>query len=470
MLKIYNTLTNKKEIFKPLKGKKVSMYTCGPTVYNYAHIGNMRAYVTADILRRYLEYSGYRVQQIKNITDVGHMVSDSDEGEDKMLKAAKKENRTPQEIALFYEEAFKQDEEKLNIKPASLYPRATSYIDKMIEVISILIKKGYAYQSNGSVYFETNRFSRYGQLSGNVIDKLKAGARIEKHSDKRNPEDFALWIKAPENHILKWKSPWSIGYPGWHIECTAMSQKLLGDTIDIHTGGEDNIFPHHECEIAQSEASTDKKFVKYWVHTRHLLVDGKKMAKSDGNFFTIRDVENKGYSPIAIRFLYLTADFKDSINFTFKSLESASKTLENLDDFLFTLDSGPTISGKLSKTIKEKAQKFIKMFKAAMDDNLNTAKAVSELFEFIQTINKEIKSNKLSDKDKREIKKTLKSVDTVFGFIEKTGEKVEIDEDTQMLIADRDEARREKDWARSDALRDQLEEEGILIEDTQYGP
>lgn len=470
MLKLYNTLSKKEEVFKPLKGKKVGMYTCGPTVYNYAHIGNMRAYVMADILRRYLEYKGYRVYQIKNITDVGHLVSDADEGEDKMLKAAKKEKRTPKEIADFYEHAYRQDEEKMGIKPASVYPKATEYIDKMIEITKKLIDRGYAYEKNGSVYFEVSKFSRYGQLSGNTLEKLESGARIACHKDKKNPQDFALWIKAPENHILKWKSPWSIGYPGWHIECSAMSQSLIGETIDIHTGGEDNIFPHHECEIAQSEAVTDKKFVRYWMHVRHLLVNGKKMSKSDGNFYTIRDIENKGYNPISLRFLYLTSKYKDPINFTFKSLEGVSKTLDNLNDFLFVLNNINLPSSKLSSEIKKINADFIKSFEKSMDDNLNTAKAISNLFDYIFNVNRAIESGKITSSDKKEVKKVLSKVDYVLNFIEKTGEEIEIDEDIEMLIKEREEARVEKDWARSDALRDQLEEDGIIVEDTKYGP
>jgi cysteinyl-tRNA synthetase len=424
----------------------------------------------ADVLRRYLEYKEFRVYQVKNITDVGHLVSDADEGEDKMLKAAEKEKRTPKEIAEFYEEAYKQDEEKLGIKPANVYPRATEYIDAMIEIIDKLIKRGYAYEKNGSIYFEVNKFSRYGQLSGNTLENLKSGARIKCHPDKKNPLDFALWIKAPENHILKWKSPWSIGYPGWNIECSAMSQKLIGDTIDIHTGGEDNIFPHHEGEIAQSEAATDKKFVRYWVHTRHLLVNGKKMAKSDGNFFTIRDIEEKGYSAIAVRFLYLTANFKEPINFTFKSLDSASKTLDNLNDFLFALNNANLGKGKLSKSVKRENENLLKNFEKSMEENLNTAKAISQLLKYVSTINKFIKNDSLTLSDRKDTKKTLQKIDSVLNFIEKTGEDIELDEDTQMLIKEREEARKEKDWARSDALRDQLEEEGIIIDDTQYGP
>ena len=469
MLKLYNTLTNKKEEFKPQKNKKVGMYTCGPTVYDYIHIGNLRSFLTADILRRYLEYKGYRVNYIKNITDVGHMVADQDEGEDKIIKAAQKEHRSPQEIARFYEDAFLEDENKMSIKMANVYPRATEHIKEMRSMIQKLIEKSYAYAVKGSVYYDIKSFHRYGELSGNTVEKLKAGARIPPQKEKKSPFDFALWKKAEPNRLMQWDSPWGKGYPGWHIECSAMSMKYLGETVDIHTGGEDNIFPHHEDEIAQSEGATDKQFVRYWTHTRHLLVNGQKMAKSLGNFYTLRDLEKKNYSPLALKYLFLTSHYRDSLNFTFKALDGAEKTLENLKDFMLTINSAHFTEGKKNPKTEKIISRAKKEFEESMNDDLNTPKALAAIFEMTKTINKEIDSRNFSKADQKQAQKAIEEFDTVLGFLGRIGQQEELDEDLKMLIDDREEARKEKNWAKADALRDQLEEEGIEIEDTSFG-
>jgi len=294
--KIYNTLTKRIEEFEPINDEKVTMYNCGPTVYDYVHIGNFRTYLMADFLRRSLEFSGYEVKQVKNITDVGHLTQDDiDAGEDKMLKAARREGKTPYDIARFYEEAFHDDEAKLNILPAHVFPRATEYIPQMIDIIKKLIERGYAYETNGSVYYNVDKFKDYGKLSGNTLENLKIGARLGANPEKKNPYDFALWLKAGDEHLMRWESPWSTGYPGWHIECSAMSITNLGETLDFHTGGEDNVFPHHEDEIAQSEGATGKKFTNYWVHGRHLLVDGEKMSKSKNNFYVEKSFNHRNY-------------------------------------------------------------------------------------------------------------------------------------------------------------------------------
>ena len=323
MLKLYNTLTKQKEEFIPINPGKVGMYSCGPTVYSKVHIGNLRAYTTADILRRYLEYRGFEVRHIKNITDVGHLTEDDvaqgDSGDDKMEKAAKKEKKTPEEIARFYENYAKEIEKEINIEPAHYFPRATEHIPQMISIIETLIKKGIAYENNGNVFFDVTKFKDYGKLSGNTLEKLNIGARLNKpHPDKKNQWDFALWLKAPDNHIMKWDSPWSVGYPGWHIECSAMSMEYLGETFDIHTGGEDNIFPHHEAEIAQSESANGKKFVNYWVHNRHLLFDGEKMSKSKGTFLTLEDIRKKGFDAQDLRIAFLSSQYNSQMNFTWK--------------------------------------------------------------------------------------------------------------------------------------------------------
>ncbi len=469
MLKLYNTLSGKKEFFKPLKGKKVTIYTCGPTVYDYAHIGNMRAYVTADILRKYLEHLNYRVYQIKNITDVGHMVADQDEGEDKIIKKALEEKQTPYQVAEFYEIAFKEDEYQLNIKAANVYPKATNHIKEMISIIQKLIKRGYAYEKNGSVYFSVEKFSRYGQLSGNTLDKLSAGARIACHPDKKNAHDFALWKKAETNRLMKWDSPWGKGFPGWHIECSAMSTKYLGDTVDIHTGGEDNIFPHHEDEIAQTEAATDKKFVRFWFHVRHLLVNGKKMSKSLKNFYTIKDIEKLGYNSIALRYLYLTSHYRDPLNFTLKSLEAAENTLSNINDLFFILEKAKFTSKNKNQKINQKIKETDIKFKKYLDDDLNTPQAIASVFELINLAKNSIKRGDFSSSDQKNLKKALKRYDSVLGFLLKAGENIEIDEDVKMLIDEREKARKEKDWAHADALRDQIEEDGFIIDDTPWG-
>ncbi len=470
MLKLYNTLTKKKEEFKPLKGKQVGIYTCGPTVYDYIHIGNLRSFLTSDILRRFLEYKGLKVDLVKNITDVGHMFADSDDGQDKILKTAQKEHKSPFDVARFYEQAFLEDEEKFNIKMANVYPRATEHISEMIKLIKQLIEKGYAYVKNGSVYYEVSRFSKYGMLSGNTIENLKSGARVLPKKEKKSTLDFALWKKAEPKRLMQWDSPWGKGYPGWHIECSAMSIKYLGETFDIHTGGEDNVFPHHEDEIAQSEAATGKKFVNFWIHTRHLLVDGQKMSKSLGNFYTLRDLEKKNYSPLALRYLFLTSHYKDVINFTFDSLKSAEKTLLNLGDFIFQIDHGKFPQTKKNPKIQRTIENTKKKFEEFMDDDLNTPKALAMIFEMIKMINKEIESKNFSQKDQEQTKNAIKVFDSVLGFLEKIEhEEEELGDDLKMLIEERENARKAKDWARADALRDQLEEEGIEIEDTPYG-
>src|SRR3989339_617698 len=371
MLKLYNTLTKQKEEFKPLHKGKVSIYTCGPTVYDYIHIGNLRSFTTADILRRYLEYSGYEVRHIKNITDVGHLTQDdiaqADTGEDKIQKKAIAEKKTPEEIARFYTDAFHRDEDAMNILRAHFFPKATAHVPQMIKTIETLIKKGYAYEKNGNVFFDVTSFKDYGKLSGNTLTELKVGARLEEHPDKKNPWDFALWLKARPDHLLQWDSPWSRGYPGWHIECSAMATEYLGDTLDIHTGGEDNIFPHHEAEIAQSECFSGKKFVNFWVHTRHLLVEGEKMSKSKGNFYTPQDIRKKGFDPMHLRLLYLSSHYRKNLDFSWKAMEQARANFERIKDFFQKVRG--MLSDKSPTLVKKNfCEKHISMFENAMDD------------------------------------------------------------------------------------------------------
>ncbi|KKP95681.1 MAG: Cysteine-tRNA ligase [Candidatus Moranbacteria bacterium GW2011_GWE1_36_7] len=470
MLSLYNTLSKSKEEFKPLNPGKVGMYTCGPTVYSYLHIGNIRAYLLSDTIRRYLEYIGYEVRLIKNITDVGHLTDDDvaqgDSGEDKMIRAAEREKKTPEEIARFYEEYFKQTEKELNIITAHFFPRATAHVPQMIKIIEGLFEKGYAYEKNGNVFFDVTKFEDYGKLSGNTLENLKVGARIEEHPDKKNPWDFALWIKAPKEHAMKWESPWSIGYPGWHIECSAMSTEYLGNTIDIHTGGEDNIFPHQEAEIAQTECYTGQKFVNFWVHTRHLLIDGKKMSKSKGNLFTLEDIKEKGFSAMDLRLLFLSSHYRSQTNFSWDSLEQAHKNIQRINDFILNLEA--IASREIESTENFNISLYQEKFDAAMDDDLNTPLALSVIYEIITEGNKNIADGALSSEDAKKISARWKKMNSVFGFI--LSGQAEIPQEIKDLMHKREQARKNKDFGASDEIRALIEKHGFVVEDTANGP
>ncbi len=487
-LQVFNTATRKKGEFHPLRGKVVRIYSCGLTVYDYGHIGNFRSYIFADLLRRYLEYKGYDVKQVMNFTDVGHMTQDDiadSKGQDKMEKAAEREHKTPWEIADFYIKAFLEDSKILNLKEPDVRPKATDHITEMQEIIKKLIENGYAYVVNGDVYFEVGKFKGYGKLSGNTLENLRAGAggRIEKNPNKKNPLDFALWIQNPK-HIMKWKSPWGEGYPGWHIECSAMSTKYLGETFDIHTGGEDNIFPHHECEIAQTEGATGKKFVNYWLHARHLLVNGEKMSKSKGNFYTLRGLIAKGFKPMQIRYALMSAHYRQPLDFSLEGLEAAKNSLDRLEDFLRNLKKhlGPEKNDEVSLLIKTERGNFEKY----MDDDLNTPEALASLFEFVKEINKLTEKSKLGEKNIAGIKKMFSDFDKVLGLElgkektsegldkklielvkELTGEAVTGNAESLMrkIIKLREAYRRKKDFKKSDLIRNKLKEIGVVLED-----
>ena len=419
MLKLYNTLTKKKEDFNSIHPGKVYLYSCGPTVYDFIHLGNIKSYLTADILRRYFEYQGLEVKQIKNITDVGHLTEDDiaqgDTGEDKIAKKALKEKKSPEEIARFYEKKFRETEEKMNILPAQYFPRATAHIPQMIKMIEKLIEKGYAYEKNSNVFFDVTKFKDYGKLSGNTLENLKTGARLEEHPDKKNPWDFALWLKAPKEHLMKWDSPWGIGYPGWHIECSAMSIEYLGDTIDIHAGGEDNIFPHHEAEIAQSEGMTGKKFANFWIHTRHLLLNDEKMSKSKGNFYILQDILDKGYNPMILRLALLSSHYRSQMNFTWKSMEQAKSNFKKISAWINELKNISQENKKGSPSID--LENYQVRFEEAMNDDLNTPLALSVIYEFITETNKKIAENKLSSKEAGAILNFWEKVNKVFGLV-----------------------------------------------------
>ncbi len=477
MLKLYNTLTKQKEEFKPLHKGKVSIYSCGPTVYDFAHIGNLRAFTAADVLRRYLEYLGYEVRQIKNITDVGHLTADdiaqADTGEDKMLKAALREKKSPEKIAKFYEEAFRRDEKEMNILPAHYFPRATAHIPQMIRLIETLIEKGHAYEKNGNVFYDVTSFKDYGKLSGNTLNNLKVGARLKEHPDKKNPWDFALWLKADPKHILQWKGPWSKGYPGWHIECSAMSIEYLGDTLDIHTGGEDHIFPHHEAEIAQSEGATGKKFSNFWFHNRFLLVEGEKMSKSKGNFYILKDIKEKGFDPMHLRLFYLSSHYRKQADFSWPALEQARINFERIAEWRSRMQE---IANADEKSV---SPKIIDKFESAMNDDLNIPLALSVLYDLITETNKKLSFGELratASKEKSlalgeyasESLAAFEKMNKVFGlkFPEKA---IEIPENIKRMADERQKARKNKDFQKSDDLRSEIEKMGYSIEDLGDG-
>ncbi len=459
----YNTLTKRKETFEPIQKGKVGMYACGPTVYDYIHIGNLRAYVFSDTVRRALEHEGYEVRLIRNITDVGHMTDDDiaqgDTGEDKMEKKARAEHKSPAEIAAFYEDYFHGAETDMNLLPAHFYPRATAHVAHMIRMIETLIESGHAYEKNGNVFFDVTSFAEYGRLSGNTLEQLKVGARLEEHPDKRNPWDFALWLKAPKEHTMHWPSPWGEGYPGWHIECSAMSLEYLGDSFDIHTGGEDNIFPHHEAEIAQSECATGKPFVRYWLHNRHLLVDGEKMSKSKGNFYTLEDIVEKGYSPTDLRMLFLSAHYRSQMNFTWDGLAQAKKNRETLASLADRLeDAGASTGPDIAAEPREK-------FLAAMEDDLNTPLALSILLEFSTAAN-----TALDRKDAFDARSAIAFLKEAFGLFGLKREKESAPPEVRKLAALRESARLDKDFTAADELRDRILAAGWTVEDTAQGP
>jgi cysteinyl-tRNA synthetase len=456
MIKLFNTLTRKKEELKTVEPGVVRIYSCGPTVYNVVHIGNLRAFISADILRRWLKYRNYKLMHVMNITDV----------DDKTIRDSQKEGVSLKEFTDRYTKLFFEDLKALNIQPVEYYPRATECIDGMVKLIQTLLDKGIAYKSDdGSIYYDISKFKDYGKLAHLDLSELKAGARVKHDSyEKKNIADFALWKAWDENDgDVFWETPIGKGRPGWHIECSVMSMKNLGETIDIHTGGIDLVFPHHQNEIAQSEGATGKPFVKYWVHNEHLIVEGKKMSKSLGNFFTLRDLINKGYSSKAIRWVLMSTHYRKKLDFTFQDLDAAKKTLMNLQDFMFKLDHADG-SGASADNLMKKAQKE---FEDAMDDDLNISQAQASMFEFIHEINKLINEKNLSKEDAQKVKGLMMKFDQVFGVLEE--EKQKIPEEVLLLVRAREDARIEKDWETADAIRNRLKEHGYVLEDMENG-
>ncbi|MDO8459639.1 MAG: cysteine--tRNA ligase [Nanoarchaeota archaeon] len=454
-LKLFNTLSRKKEVFKPIKKGEVGMYSCGPTVYWYQHIGNLRAYVFADIVKRVLIYNEYKVKHIVNITDVGHLTSDADEGEDKMEKAAKREGKKASEIADFYFGVFSEDLKKLDILPPTKWVKATEHIKEQIELIKRLEEKGYTYRTSDGIYFDSSKFKDYGKLAKLNIKGLEGGRRVAL-GEKKNPTDFALWkfSEEPGKRQQEWSSPWAVGFPGWHIECSAMSMKHLGEHFDIHTGGEDHIPVHHTNEIAQSEAATGKKFVNYWLHEAFLLFKGEKVSKSKGGLYTISELVDIGYNPLAYRYLCLLTHYRKPLNFSLETLDAAKSAYERLERKIIELR-------KEERKGKDLSEKYDKSFIEALNDDLNTPKALQVMWKM------------LDDFDFEPEKKVclLEKFDSVLGLgIEKIHEKkLEIPKDIQDLIDKRELLRKQKKWVEADIEREKIKKKGYIIEDKPEG-
>ena len=465
-LQLYNTLTRRKEPFRSLEAGVVRMYNCGPTVYSRPHVGNYRAFLFADVLRRWLEARGFEVRQVMNITDVGHLTDDvAGEGEDKIEAQARREKLDPWQIARGYEAQFFADLEALGVRKAQCYPRASEHVPEMLEMIDGLLAKGFAYQVGGNVYFEVGRFAEYGKLSGNRGEELEAGARIAVNDEKRHPHDFALW-KSDPRHLMKWPTRFGPdGFPGWHIECSAMAKKHLGEEIDIHTGGEDNIFPHHECEIAQTESLTGRPFATFWMHSKFLQVDGGKMSKSLGNVWNLDDVRARGFEPRVLRFALIRAHYRQPLNFTWDALKDAQSALASLDDLVVRLRSAVRGVGAAAEAGAggELVGAARATFEQGLDDDLNVSRALPGLF----NLRAQVLEGRLGAEAARGALEFVKLADSVLGVIRVEDQL--LDADVEQLIAERQAARKARDFARADAIRDELAAQGIALEDTPQG-
>ena len=458
MVRIYNSITRKKEEFVPLKEGQVSMYVCGPTVYNYIHIGNARPAIAFDTVRRYLEYKGYDVKYVSNFTDV----------DDKLIKAAQELNQTVPEVADRFIDAFFEDTGALNVKKATVHPRVMDHMPDIVDFIKVLIDKGHAYESNGDVYFKTRSFDDYGKLSHQSIDDLKVGARIETGDLKKDPLDFALWKKAKDGEI-NWDSPWGQGRPGWHIECSVMARQHLGDTIDIHAGGQDLTFPHHENEIAQSECMTDKTFANYWMHNGYINIDNTKMSKSLGNFILVHDII-KEIEPNVLRYFMISVHYRSPINYNRELVEAARSSLERIQDAYHQAKE------RLSKAVKDEIDEKVvtsiddnvKLFESHMDDDFNTANAITAWHELTGNLNKYLRQPSTSSVVLQKFIDVFDSYSDILG-VTLNRQEVLLDEEIEKLIEERETARKNKDFTRADEIRDHLKDEGIVLEDTKDG-
>ena len=459
-MRVYNTLTRKKEDFVPINPEEVKIYVCGPTVYNYFHIGNARPFVVFDTLRRYLEYIGYTVNFVQNFTDV----------DDKIINRAQEEGLSPSEVSEKYILEYFKDAEALNVRPATVHPKVTENIEQIIEFVKGLVDKGFAYEIKGDVYYNTRKFPGYGKLSKQNIEELESGCRVEVGEIKEDPLDFVLWKRRKSQDEIAWESPWGMGRPGWHIECSTMSKRYLGDTIDIHAGGQDLTFPHHENEIAQSEAQNGVPFAKYWMHNGYITIDDEKMSKSKGNFFTVRDIL-KEYDGEVIRYFLLSGHYRNPINFSDALMEQAKNSLARIRNAKSSLQHA-IANSTLNFSDMEKAEinsmnVFREKFKKAMDDDLNTADGITAVFELVTKINNQLKDGASKDFAERALG-LLQELCDVLGLLQDK-EKESIDEELDTLLKERQEARDRKDFKRSDEIRDILKEKGITLKDTPQG-
>ena len=456
-LRLYNTMSRTQEEFVPLVQGEVKMYTCGPTVYHYVHIGNFRTFIFQDILRRYLVYKGYRITHVMNVTDV----------EDKIIASARVQGLSIHDYTRKYEEAFFEDMQALRIQRPEIMPRATDHIEEMISLISRLREKGLTYERGGSTYFSIDSFKGYGRLSGVEVDSKPSFEQVDEDEySKENPRDFVLW-KGHREKEESWESPFGKGRPGWHLECSAMSMKYLGETFDIHCGGVDLVFPHHENEIAQSEGATGKPFVKYWIHGAHLIVEGQKMSKSLGNFYTLRDLLEKGYNPLALRFLLASVHYRKQLNFTFDGVAQAQSAIQRANDFI--IRSGEIADeGLVSAEVEALVSGALEGFESAMDDDLNTSAALAAVYELIREINTLLDSRKMNRGDRDEVLGFLKAVNMVFDVFSLEREILE-DQDILDLIEERNTARKNRDFQRADQIRDMLLDKDIVLEDAKEG-
>jgi len=484
-LNLYNSLTRRKEEFEPLEKGKVGIYVCGPTVYGHAHLGHAKSYVSFDVLVRYLSYLDYSVTYVQNITDVGHLTDDADEGEDKVAQAAKREKKHPMALAEYYTRSYFEDMDKLNCVRPDISPRASGHITEQVELVKTLLEKGYAYEANGSVYFDVSKFKDYGKLSGRNTDEMLAGVRVEVSPDKKNPVDFALWKKAEANHIMQWPSPWGMGFPGWHLECSVMAMKYLGKTIDIHGGGLENQFPHHECEIAQAEAANGVPFVRYWLHNNMTTVDGQKMGKSLNNFITLKQAFSgaherltRNYDPLAVRQLILNSHYRSPLDFSDAALYAAQSGYQKITETVKAVRKrmAQAQQGEIDPEVAEQLKQLREKFEAAMNDDLNTSVALSVLFELVRLANKLLE-------DSNTTITTLNAMEVIFsrlggevlGIVKDEYPQADKTDDellgklVDIAIEQRSEARKEKDFAKADNLRKRIENLGIVLEDKPDG-
>jgi cysteinyl-tRNA synthetase len=475
-LQIYNSLTRKKEKFEPFTPGFVGIYVCGPTVYGHSHLGHAKSYISFDIVVRYLRYLGYKVRYVQNITDVGHLLGDANEGEDRVLKQARLEQLEPMEVVETYTRSYFEDMDRLGLIRPDISPRASGHIVEQIEMVKDLLDKGFAYEVNGNVYFDVHKFDRYGRLSGRKIEELEAGSRVEVLDEKKHPADFALWKAADESHLMQWPSPWGNGYPGWHLECSVMSNKYLGETFDIHGGGLENVFPHHECEIAQSECAHDRPFARFWMHNNMVTRDGVKMGKSLNNFITIKDILQK-YDPLVIRYFILMSHYRSTLDFSNAALDAAERGFKKLQTGYQRLENALGSAPEQVTGSELPVKEFQQAFETAMNDDFNTPQAIAAVFDFFNKVNKQL-DQKENQPNRQQIQDALnvlhKTVANVLGLIsDKTiksdaaGEKLEYL--MKLLLEVRSDLRKEKNFALTDKIRNALQEMGITVKDTPDG-